>query len=78
MKTTTETRSKGKSNAAARQPRRALDPAASAGNYECPREQMIAEAAYFRAERRGFVPGNEMTDWLEAEADVESVLRSIQ
>jgi len=42
---------------------------------ECPREQMIAEAAYFRAERRGFAPGNEMSDWLQAEADVENVLR---
>lgn len=49
----------------------------SAGN-DCPREQMIAEAAYYRAERRGFSPGNEMSDWLEAEADVEHVLRNTQ
>lgn len=41
---------------------------------DCPREQMIAEAAYFRAERRGFIPGNEMSDWFEAEADVEHLL----
>lgn len=27
----------------------------------------IAEAAYFRAEKRGFAPGNELDDWLEAE-----------
>lgn len=40
----------------------------------CPREQMIAEAAYFNAERRGFAPGNEMSDWLQAEADVEALL----
>jgi hypothetical protein len=39
---------------------------------------MIAEAAYFRAERRGFAPGNEMTDWLEAEVDVERILRNPQ
>lgn len=78
MKTTTESRSKGKSNAAARQPRRVRQAEASAGNYDCPREQMIAEAAYFRAERRGFAPGNEMSDWLEAETDVEGVLRNIQ
>jgi hypothetical protein len=41
---------------------------------DCPREQMIAEAAYFRAEQRGFAPGNEMSDWLEAESDIERVL----
>lgn len=41
---------------------------------ESPREQMIAEAAYFRAEQRGFAPGNEMSDWLEAESDIERVL----
>ncbi len=31
----------------------------------------IAEAAYYRAERRGFVPGHEMEDWLAAEAEVD-------
>lgn len=41
---------------------------------ESPREQMIAEAAYFRAEQRGFAPGNEMSDWLEAESDIERAL----
>lgn len=35
-----------------------------------PREQMIAEAAYFNAERRGFAPGHEVADWLQAEADL--------
>ncbi len=40
----------------------------------CPREQMIAEAAYYRAEQRGFEPGSEMSDWLLAEADVERSL----
>jgi hypothetical protein len=35
-----------------------------------PGEQQIAEAAYFRAEQRGFVPGNELDDWLDAEAEV--------
>jgi len=28
----------------------------------------IATAAYFRAEARGFAPGQELDDWLEAEA----------
>ena len=29
---------------------------------------MIEEAAYYRAERRGFAPGHELEDWLQAEA----------
>jgi len=36
--------------------------------------QMIAEAAYFRAERRGFVGGNPTEDWVAAEAEVEARL----
>jgi hypothetical protein len=39
-------------------------------NGDIPREQMIAQAAYFSAERRGFAPGNDVADWLMAEADV--------
>ncbi|MCK9285448.1 MAG: DUF2934 domain-containing protein [Rhodocyclaceae bacterium] len=39
-----------------------------------PREQLISEAAYYKAEQRGFQPGNEMADWFEAEADVDSML----
>jgi hypothetical protein len=35
------------------------------------REQLIAEAAYYRAERRGFQPGHELEDWLAAEAEVD-------
>jgi hypothetical protein len=34
------------------------------------REMMIARAAYFRAEKRGFAPGNELQDWVEAESEV--------
>ena len=41
------------------------------GNNDCPLEPIIAEAAYFRAEQRGFMPGHEISDWLQAEADVE-------
>ena len=37
-------------------------------------ESMIAEAAYFKAEQRGFTPGHEMTDWLTAEREVEALL----
>ena len=30
----------------------------------------IAEAAYYRAERRGFAPGQEVEDWLAAEKEI--------
>jgi hypothetical protein len=39
------------------------------------RYRMIADAAYYRAERRNFEPGHEHEDWLAAEAEVEEVLR---
>lgn len=34
----------------------------------------ISEAAYFIAERRGFVSGHALEDWLKAEFDVGSTL----
>ena len=34
------------------------------------RERFVAQAAYFRAEKRGFAPGYELQDWVEAEAEV--------
>jgi hypothetical protein len=34
------------------------------------RDTMVRTDAYFRAERRGFVPGYEIDDWLAAEAEV--------
>lgn len=39
------------------------------------RHAMIAEAAYLRAERRGFEPGQENEDWLAAEVEVDALLR---
>lgn len=38
------------------------------------RHSMIATAAYYRAERRGFNGGCETEDWLEAEAEIDSML----
>ena len=35
------------------------------------REARIAEAAYWRAERRGFTAGQELDDWLAAEKEVD-------
>ena len=34
--------------------------------------QMAAERAFFKAEKRGFAPGHEMDDWLEAEKEVSN------
>lgn len=38
------------------------------------RYRMIAEAAYYHAEKRGFVGGDCAQDWLNAEAEVDHVL----
>jgi hypothetical protein len=40
------------------------------------RRRMIAEAAYYRAQRRGFTNGSPETDWLEAEAEIVALLAS--
>jgi hypothetical protein len=42
------------------------------------RRGMIAEAAYLRAERRGFSggPEKEKEDWLAAEAEVDALLKA--
>jgi len=34
------------------------------------RQAMVAMAAYFRAQKRGFAPGHEMEDWFAAEVEV--------
>lgn len=38
------------------------------------RHELISEAAYFRAEARGFAPGGDIDDWLDAEAEVDERL----
>ncbi len=38
------------------------------------RMALIAEAAYFRAEKRAFAGGGEVADWLAAEAEVDAKL----
>lgn len=49
----------------------ASHPAALAGE---DRYRLIAEAAYYRAELRGFTPGSELDDWLAAEIEVDALL----
>lgn len=41
------------------------------------RRRMIAEAAYLRAERRGFEPFDPVEDWLQAEREVDERLGSL-
>lgn len=40
------------------------------------RTARIAQAAYFRAQQRGFEPGFELEDWLAAEREIDALLRS--
>jgi hypothetical protein len=41
------------------------------------RYRLIAEAAYFRSEKRSFAPGYELEDWLAAETELETRLSGI-
>lgn len=38
------------------------------------RREMIAEAAYYRAQKRGFTGGDPVSDWVAAEAEVDALL----
>jgi hypothetical protein len=38
--------------------------------------QAISAAAYYRAEARGFEPGHELDDWIEAEREVAAANQS--
>jgi hypothetical protein len=37
--------------------------------------RLIQESAYFKAKQRGFQPGHEVQDWIEAEAEVRRRLQ---
>lgn len=41
------------------------------------RREMIATAAYLRAERRGFENGSDLEDWLAAEEEIDQWLRQV-
>lgn len=38
------------------------------------RREMIAEAAYYRAQKRGFTGGDPVADWVAAEAEIDALL----
>ena len=40
------------------------------------RIRMIAEAAYYRAERRGFATGGGMDDWVRAETEIDRLIQT--
>ena len=42
------------------------------------RRRLVAAEAYFLAERRGFTTGNELQDWVTAEAVVDSRLQQMR
>ena len=46
---------------------------APAGTQPRDREALIRQAAYFRAESRGFAGGSPERDWLDAEAEVDRI-----
>lgn len=48
----------------------------SGENLPARHEEMVAVAAYFRAEHRGFREGDPVADWLEAEAEIEHLLQA--
>ena len=39
------------------------------------KHRMIANAAYFRAQKRGFADGDPVADWIEAEKEIEALLQ---
>jgi hypothetical protein len=41
------------------------------------RHHKIEEAAYFKAEHRGFVPGHELEDWMEAQQEIDEASRPL-
>jgi Protein of unknown function (DUF2934) len=43
-------------------------------DFRAAREEMIRVAAYCVAEKRGFVPGTELEDWLIAESEIDAIL----
>jgi hypothetical protein len=42
------------------------------------KHEQISELAYFVAEQRGFSPGYELDDWLQAEQELESSLEPVK
>ena len=50
---------------------RPVEPASRPSAVDPSRDARISEAAYYRAERRGFAEGGEIEDWLSAEREID-------
>jgi hypothetical protein len=61
-----KSRKKGPTAAKTAKPRHGIPPEE--------RQRLIAQAAYLRAERRGFSGGSPEQDWLLAEAEIDAML----
>ena len=73
---TTTTRKKvGRTNKAAATTKKSTKPDTSLIE-SSPEERwkVIAVAAYHKAEERGFAPGDELQDWVEAEKEIDTLL----
>jgi hypothetical protein len=67
--------------AARREPKRAAAKEPVADSPACSGEdryRMIAEAAYYRAESRGFAGGSDLEDWLAAEMEIDQILGAVE
>jgi len=71
------TSAKGNGGAA---PRKTSTKSASVSGAVTPeqRYRMICDAAYFRAEQRGFIGGNPEQDWRDAENEIDQKLCAVQ
>jgi hypothetical protein len=58
-------------NSAKRQENASKKSAPAFGNEGSQRDHMLAVAAYYLAKQRGFAPDNEISDWLQAEAELD-------
>ncbi len=80
MATTSKTTTRGKTSVTEQPPKaasKARKPRTSAATSEVSlehRRDLIAEAAYLRAEQRGFAQGDPQEDWLAAEREVDLLL----
>ena len=78
-KTKATSQTTGRGSMAAGKPKRGnsgIRPSADSAVDAQERQMLIARAAYFRAEKRGFAPGCELQDWIEAEAEVQRLIGS--
>ncbi|NCA69983.1 MAG: DUF2934 domain-containing protein [Sphingobacteriia bacterium] len=70
--TTTRARKTTETSSTSSAPSISLSSIAKVSDHE--RLHMIAEAAYYRAEKRNFAPGHEAEDWAAAEREIDELV----